>query len=152
MRTIALRFADSFAPPTGTIAEHQKIIKAKGYVWYGKLGAPISGKVRKELLEENDDPQILLIQSGKSARYWAHIDQISMETPALEDVPDYYHDQVGSIKTWFRIKSIVEADKKVMSNCLVASSGASLSTTSRRSMSPYFIIDYLEKGEKQCIE
>lgn len=45
MKTIALRFSNNFAPKTGTIVEHQKLIDKNGYVWYGKLGSSISNSV-----------------------------------------------------------------------------------------------------------
>ena len=141
MKTIALRFSDNFAPSAGTIAEHRKCIDSKGYVWYGKMGPAVAVKVCKEILE-NEEPRILLIHSGKSARYWAFIDKISRETPELEGIPDYYRCQVELFHTWFRVIRIVEAEKGVMSSCKVSSSGALLSTTSRSSMSPYFIIEY----------
>lgn len=34
MRTIALRFADNYAPAEGTIKLHEDIINEFGYVWY----------------------------------------------------------------------------------------------------------------------
>ena len=143
MRTIALRFSDNFAPPDGTIAEHRKCIYKKGFVWYGKLGSPVSERVCTELLE-NESPRFLLIHSGKSARYWAYTDRIIKSVPALEDVPEYYRFQADSFRTWFRLIDIEEADKSVMSRCRVASSGMLLSIASRSSMSPYFIIDYTD--------
>ena len=141
MKTIALRFADGFAPSDGTIAEHRKCIAKNGHVWYGKLGNAVSDKVCKELLE-NEKPRILLIHSGKSFRYWAYIDRVIKETPPLFEIPEYYRNRVDSFKTWFRVLRIEEADKKVMAYCTVASSGAPLSTASRSSMSPYFIVNY----------
>lgn len=146
MKTIALRFSDNFAPPEGTIGAHMACIESKGYVWYGKLGSTVSDKVCKQLIE-NENPRILLIHSGKSARYWAYIDKVSKEIPILEDIPEYYREQAGIFHTWFRVKRIVEAEKGVMSVCKVVSSGALLSMTSRSSMSPYFIIEYAEGGE-----
>lgn len=146
MKTIALRFSDNFAPPEGTIGAHRACIESKGYVWYGKLGSTVSDKVCRQLIE-NEKPKILLIHSGKAARYWAYIDKVSKDTPALEDIPEYYRGQAGIFHTWFRVKRIVEADRSVMSECKVASSGALLSMTSRSSMSPYFIIEYTESGE-----
>lgn len=146
MKTIALRFSDNFATPAGTIAEHKKLIEENGYAWYGKLGAVVSDKICKEIMK-NDKPRILLIHSGRTARYWAYIDKILKSTPPLGDIPEYYREQAGIFKTWFRVKRIEEAEKGVMSSCTVASSGASLSLTSRSSMSPYFIIEYSEGGE-----
>ena len=147
MKTIALRFSDGFATSAGTIAEHKKLIETNGFVWYGKLGSAVSDKVCQEVLE-NEKPRILLIHSGKTARYWAYIDKVSKETPTLSDIPEYYRDQADVFRTWFRVLKIEEADKGVMSACTVASSGAPLSMASRSSMSPYFIIEYAEGGEE----
>ena len=139
MLTIALRFSDNFAPDAGTIAEHNKCILEKGFVWYGKLGSTVSEKVRTSILE-NENPRILLIHSGRQFRYWAFIDQIQRETPPINEIPEYYRDQAEKFSTWFRVIKIEEAEKNVMSTCCVASSGMVLSFASRRSMSPYFII------------
>lgn len=148
MKTIALRFSDKFAPPTGTIYEHKKIIEEKGYVWYGKLGASVSDKICQEIFAEKE-PRILLIHSGKTSRYWAYIDKVTKQIPASEDIPEYYRDHAGLFRTWFRIVKIEQAEKNVMADCIVVSSGASLSMASRHSMSPYFIISFAEGGVQQ---
>ena len=72
MRTIALRFADKFAPEEGTIKAHQRVIEMYGFVWYGKMGNAVSQTILKELTA-NEKPRILLIHSGKPDRYWAYI-------------------------------------------------------------------------------
>lgn len=145
MKTIALRFADNIAPKDGTIEEHTRIIKSTGFVWYGKFGAKISEKVRDEILSGNDK-RILLIHSGTMNRYWFYIDEISYKTPDLLKVPEYYHNKTEDIKTWFKVIRIEKADRGVMSHCIVVSSNSPLSTVSRFSMSPYFIIEYNEGG------
>ena len=63
MKTIALRFADNFAPKEGTIALHKAQIAENGFVWYGKLGNPVSKRVGDMILKQ-DEPRILLIHSG----------------------------------------------------------------------------------------
>ena len=143
MKTIALRFSDKFAPLSGTIAEHRKVISEKGFVWYGKLGTPVSDRICAELLK-NEKPRILLIHSGKVARYWVYINMILKETPPLNEIPTYYRNQANNFQTWFRVVRIEDADKRVMAACTVSSSGASVSAVSRISMSPYFIIEYSE--------
>lgn len=143
MRTIALRFSNNFAPVEGTIGAHETVIAEKGYVWYGKLGSRISCKAKADILE-NDDPRILLIHSGATGRYWAHIDKIQNETPSTDEIPAYYRDRAQDFATWFRVKRFEEAPRNILSQCFVASSGASLSSASRQSMNPYFIIDYIE--------
>lgn len=144
MRTIALRFAENFAPKCGTIVAHCQLIEKYGYAWYGKLGSAISFKVANDILD-NDDPRILLIHSGGQDRWWAHIELIQRETPPLEQIPDYYRKSAKDFGCWFKVRDFEPADSCVMSQCTVASSGKVLSSASRHSMSPYFIIDHADK-------
>lgn len=146
MRTIALRFSNNFAPSEGTIGAHEAVVAEKGFVWYGKLGSRISSKVMTDILT-NEDPRILLIHSGATGRYWAYIDKIQNETPAADEIPSYYRDRAKDFATWFKVKRFEEAPRNILSQCFVTSSGASLSTASRHSMSPYFIIDYRESDK-----
>ena len=140
MKTIALRYADTFAPDEGTINAHIKIIKEHGFVWYGKLGSAVSNRVINEVLD-NENPRILLIHSGKYDRYWAYIDKIQHETPDVNYIPDYYRDNANKFNTWFRVIGFEIASSKVLSKCKVASSKRPLNEVSRSSMSPYFIIE-----------
>ena len=147
MRTVALRFAENFAPDCGTIAAHQDVIDERGFVWYGKLGSPVSAKAAGEIFME-DDPRILLIHSGGAERWWAHIEAIKRETPELSAVPSYYRNRADRFSCWFKVVSFERADAKVMSSCFVASSGKVLTEASRHSISPYFIIDYKQKEQE----
>lgn len=143
MRTVALRFAENFAPGCGTIAAHKELVEKLGYVWYGKLGSPVSAKVAGEILLQ-DDPKILLIHSGGTDRWWAHVEAIKRELPESVAIPAYYRAQAPDFKCWFKVTSFEPADAKVMSCCVVASSGKVLTEASRHSMSPYFIIEVKE--------
>lgn len=140
MKTIALRFGEHFAPPCGTIAAHQGIIDELGYVWYGKLGNKISDKVAAEVMN-NESPRILLINSGKTTRYWANVTEIKKDTPEASGIPAYYRDSAKNFKTWFKVVSFETAPKDIMSRCFVTSSGVPLGEVSKHSMSPYFIIE-----------
>lgn len=144
MKTIALRFAENFAPPEGTIAAHQQIIEEHGYVWYGKLGSPVSESISAEILKE-PTPRILLIHSGGQQRYWAYVSAIQREMPSLCCVPQYYRHMAEDIGCWFKVSSFERAEDSVMSHCFVISSGKRLTEASRHSMSPYFIIRYEEE-------
>ena len=139
MNTIALRFGEHFSPPQGTIATHQDIIDKLGYVWYGKMGSKVSEKLLNELLKSNA-PKILLINSGKTDRYWAFIDKFVFKKPIEEGIPDYYGEKADDMKTWFRITKFEVAPKDIMSRCFVISSGGRLGEVSKHSMSPYFKI------------
>ena len=140
MKTIALRFSDNFAPADGTIAEHRKCIKENGFVWYGKLGNKVSDKMLKTIMDA-EEPKILLIRSGKPERYWAHVSKAQNTLPDMKEIPAYYRDNHEKFKTWFCVTRFEKAPKNVMSECVVASSGALLGNASGHSMSPYFIIE-----------
>ena len=146
MQTIALRFADNFAPPEGTIAAHNAIISEKGYTWYGKMGNPLSIDTIKMVLEILP-ARVLLIHSGTQKRYWAFVDAISRDYPGDGEYPAYYSDRSDKVKTWLRVIKFEYAPKDIMSKCTVMSSGAPLSYTSRHSMSPYFRIEVEEDIE-----
>ena len=122
MRTIALRFGETFSPKCGTIAAHQEIIDSIGFVWYGKMGASVSDKVISEIMAAST-PRILLIRSGKLERYWADVTEIVHETPPATEIPEYYRGNTDAFKTWFKVSKFELADRSVMSTCRVASSG-----------------------------
>ena len=145
MKTIALRFADNFAPDGGTISAHNEIIEKCGYVWYGKLGSAVSQKVMDEILK-NKQPRILLIHSGKTGRYWAYVEKIQHDIPEMSKIPEYYRGNTGNFKTWFKVTRFETAPSNVLSTCKVASSQRPLSEVSKSSMSPYFIIDVEENS------
>lgn len=143
MKTIAMRFAETFAPKGGTIKAYNEIIKEKGYVWYGK---PV-GKDKVRIILSDENPRILLIRSGKTGRYWAYLDDIRRVCPEPEVIPDYYRQEKDKFNAWFRIIRFEKVPANIMSQCTVVSSGAKLGHASHYSMSPYFFIDIPEEDE-----
>ena len=141
MKTIALRFGEQFSPECGTIKAHQNVIDELGFVWYGKLGNPLSRSTINELSSQ-DDTVILLINSGKASRYWAHVSEVSRSTPDINGIPLYYRETADKFKTWFKVTEFELAPKDIMSKCTVISSGQKLGDVSKHSMSPYFIVEY----------
>ena len=109
-------------------------------MFYGKLGSVVSQKNRELILIENN-PCILLIQSGKIRRYWAYIDKNITDKPPIEEFPEYYQALADKFRTWFRIIRFEEAPKDVLSLCRVASSGAVLNESLKHSMSPCYVIE-----------
>lgn len=146
MRTVALRFAETFAPDCGTIQAHQELIEQYGFVWYGKMGNTLSAETIKSIMDQADK-KIILIRSGKPDRYWAHISAIQKEQPPIEFIPSYYRGNAEKFKVWFKVISFEPAARNVLSKCFVVSSGNSLGKVSMHSMNPYFIIDYKEDQE-----
>lgn len=139
MKTIALRFGETFSPRCGTIEAHQQVIKKYGYVWYGKLGSSISDS-KLDLMKNEKTKKILLIHSGGIDRYWAYYDEISKEKPK-NHYPRYYSDMADKFKVWFKITRIESAPKDIMSKCTVVSSKSVLSVASKYSMNPCFFIE-----------
>lgn len=86
MYSIALRFAEKFAPPEGTIGAHQKIIDEKGFVWYGKMGSVVSDANISKVLDQKN-PRILLIHSGGVERYWAYIKAVKKKDLWMRSFP-----------------------------------------------------------------
>ena len=117
MRTVALRFAENFAPDEGTIAAHEAVIEQLGFVWYGKMGAAVSQKAAADLMS-NEMPRILLIHSGGTRRFWAYIDAVQKETPELNGVPPYYRNQANDFGYWFRVLRFEAAQKDIMAQCI----------------------------------
>lgn len=99
MKTVALRFAENFAPECGTIAAHKQILDNLGSVWYGKLGSPMSKTICDSILDVAD-PKILLIHSGGTDRWWLHVDAISRELPSQGSYPEYYGNLADKMGCW----------------------------------------------------
>lgn len=141
MRTIALRFADNYAPKEGTIKLHQEIINNNGYVWYGKFGNTLSQK-NIDLLMSQPDRKFLLIKSGFPDRYWAYFDEIVKDKPKdINNIPEYYRNNTDKIKCWFKIRKIERTENNVMSKFIIFSSKMPLSEASIHSLNPYFVIE-----------
>ena len=146
MKTIALRFSDSFAPKNGTIIEHDKVIGENGFVWYGKLGKKISHAILSSLLQ-NGPTKILFIKAGSAENYWATLVDASYEKQA--PYPSYYGQDANYMKTWLKIIKFEVADADVLKKCIIPSTGNKLSDIYKKSMGSYFIIeiqkDYFER-------
>lgn len=138
MRTIALRFSDNFAPKSGTIAEHEKIIAKEGFVWYGKLGNKISSKIFASILA-NGPVKILMIKTGSQERYWATLEDVSYEKQDIH--PDYYEQEAAQMNTWLKIIKFEPADENILERCIIPSTGNKLSEIYKRSMGSYFNIE-----------
>lgn len=143
MKTIALRYADHFAPVGGTIKAHEELIKKNGFVWYGKIGIGISENTRR-LIMSNSPALILLVHSGCFDRYWATISDIKKEIPEEKFIPGYYKDKYDKVGVWFCVTRFQKASSNVLSKCKLISSGKTLTEASRKCMNPMFIIECME--------
>lgn len=139
MITVALRYFDKFAPEGGTVVAHQEVIDQAGFVYYGKLGTPLSTKVIDQMMA-NEEKKFLLVHSGKQDRYWMYYEEVTRSEVDTRFIPEYYRFRAGDFKTWFKVTKIELAPSNVMSQCFVNSSNKPLGEASKHSMSPYFII------------
>ena len=147
MITVALRFSDNYAPQQGTIELHEKVINQKGYVWYGKKGLTISNKAVEGILKD-EKSRIILIKSGSNKRYFAYVEDIKKDLKAIDDIsaiPSYYRKQAGEYGAWFKVVRFEEIDNTILDDCYVISSSRRLSDSIKRSMSPSFLINYVEE-------
>lgn len=141
VKTIVLRFSDNFAPKSGTIAEHEKIINRSGFVWYGKLGNRISPKVFESILN-NGPAKILMIKASSSERYWATLEEVSYERQSLH--PEYYGFETTRMNTWLKITKFETAESDILEKCIILSTGNKLSDIYKKSMGSYFNVEILE--------
>jgi 3',5'-cyclic AMP phosphodiesterase CpdA len=116
--SMILRFRDLSTPAgTTTIAEHQKIIKQKGYVWWGwwhKQGETVPEDAFRAILKSINAPnayEIYLFDSGRYELHRARLEQITWDinlsrilAPERSATPDYYGD--SHYLAWFKLVSI----------------------------------------------
>lgn len=126
--TLILRFRDLVTESGGTIAEHLKIIKEHGYVywgWWAKPGEQVPSyfmDISKELRETTKN--IYLFDSGTGKLYAAILNEmifngVDIKCPDTNFTPSYYTSR--SCSAWLRLIDITEVDDKKLYetlNCL----------------------------------
>lgn len=119
--SMILRFRDLSTPAgTTTIDEHQHLVAAKNYVWWGwwhKQGEVVPEGAFRQILDEINKSNrygILLFDSGKYKLHRADLIDIKWDnrlipiaTPDREATPNYYGD--SHYLAWFKLGTI-EAD------------------------------------------
>lgn len=119
--SIILQFRDLSNPAgTTTIGEHQKIIAAKGYVWWGwwhKQGETVAEAAFREILKEIEKSgsyEIYLFDTGTYKLRKATLVGIkwdntlkAIETPEPDATPAYYKGTHN--RAWFKLSAIEDA-------------------------------------------
>lgn len=142
--SLILRFTDKGAPKEGTMAAHARMIAEKGHVWYGKIGAPLA-KQRLDDLQKQDESLIYFVESGSGQLFRAELADNTRELPDQSHIPSYYRDRYNDVKTWLKLTSLVECDRKEIELYSISSSGMPALLTIRNSMSSFF---YIRKDEQ----
>jgi hypothetical protein len=111
---LLLRFRDLVTEPGGNIAEHRRIIKQRGYVWWGwwaRQREQVPRKVLDEVFPSESSPtEIVLFDSGMMRLYLTRASKavvapshLGVNSPDFEATPDYY--VRGRYPAWFRLES-----------------------------------------------
>lgn len=146
---LALRYSEHYAPPEGTIDAHKDVLRATGYVWFGKVGRPVGplslGHVADQLAAEKTIDLVLVSpRHGKDCTF--HLcssDMVVTAPPANDDpgIPSYYAGLPSRPRTWFRVQLMGAADSALVERLTIASTGSKLSKTLRRSMSGLYVLN-----------
>ena len=146
---LVMRFADSLCSGVDTIREHKRIIEAKGGVWLGKLGRPLSqhkiNLLRKQI--EHGATTVLYLVQRRGRQYaWtrATLADIakSINADARRLVPEYYN-EFGirkQVSIWFKVSSLRKVASSEVRKIHVASSGRSILETLASSMAAMFMV------------
>lgn len=115
--SIILRFRDLSVPAGTTVAEHNSIIAAKGYVWWGwwkKQGETVPESAFREILQQvqkTGQYSIFLFDSGRDILQAARLVGIKWDTslapfasPERDKTPNYYGD--SHYLAWFKLDRI----------------------------------------------
>ena len=110
---VLLRFRDLVTEPGGNIAEHRKIIRQRGYAWWGwwaRQRESIPRKTFAQLFQSDTSAtEIILFDSGALQLYRTQASRIvvapshmGVNSPDFEATPDYY--VRGRYPAWFRLE------------------------------------------------
>lgn len=143
---IILKYSDSGAAPEGTVKSHEKILEKEGEVWLGKFGRKL-GRLTAEKLQsqiaKNIPTYLYLVPTGKKHNivHRLKLSKISKNyNDDLKLVPDYYHDQVKHINSWFKIEKIEKKDVSVLRDLIGYRSNLPILETLRKTMASLIIV------------
>lgn len=128
-RSVVLRFRDLVTELGGTIAEHRRLIRQNGYVWWGwwrRQSEEVPRKLFAELFR--DSPSrigIVLFDSGTLRLYDSTATSVviapsvvGIQSPDFRSTPDYY--VRGHYPAWFRLEGDI-APRQAAALTIVAS-------------------------------
>ena len=136
---LILRYSDKIK--SNCVAEHQKVIEQKGFVWWGKCGAKTSRK-NIDLILSSKNPKMILY-SGKNKCYICSLCTVTYEHPK-SSYPKYYDsvfDEEIYPTTFYQIKDINEISKSKLVNLIISSSGRDLLDLMTNSMTTQCIAE-----------
>ncbi len=144
-----MRFADQVLSISDMIQEHNNIIDRYGAVWIGRLGRRIA---KRQLLKINEQckkrvPTYLYLVKQEGRDYKAYrgvVVNMAYSVPQNEKrlIPPYYEKQgvVRQMRLWTKVSKIRDLDRYELNELRVATSGAPLTDSLKRSMSGFFFV------------
>ena len=154
---LVVRFSDALMSVDDTIAEHQRVIKKRGRVWFAKVGKGLAGihieRINRQCADGVKTFVILVQNKGRPGfsnyvAYKGTIRDIRPDLPEAEHncCPAYYDDQNvrRAARLWIKLSDIVPMSMESLRKFQIASSKMAVPQTLRRSMAAIFVI---QEGE-----
>jgi len=145
----AVRFSDNLFSVGNVVERHNELVKHLGYVWFGKMGMPISQNridMVNQQIQNNIPTNLFLVQGNrkKSNYFKANLLSVARELPKSDkgSFPKYYNENkiIKHIQTWFKITEIYPIDSSEINNLKAISSINPLGETLVRSSTGYFMV------------
>lgn len=145
------KFSDQLGFTSDTIAEHNKVIKDKGAVWFGKLGRRL-GKEPLECLNQqcaHGIPTYLYLVQRREGTFQVFRGNVleMTYTSGLHSrhlIPAYYqqHRLTENIHFWVRLSHIkrVNDGESALSKLILPTTGFPILRTLLKSMNPMFVV------------
>ena len=117
---------------------HKNVISQNGYVWFGKVGKPITEKYIpyvKDKIKNNEKVYVLFLKQNKNLLdvYKSEIIDITREdirkTEEYNLIPEYYRDQPFSIGFWLKLQSFERLTTTFLNKVVVSSSKMKISNS-----------------------
>lgn len=155
-RHILLRFNDHLK--YDTIQCHKEVIDANGFVWFGKIGSPVS-KVFilscQDSIQAGEKVNLFLVKSKSSNNmlYKSEILHITnsdlRKSPDNIFIPEYYRHANHNIHCWFKLNKLLRLPSSYLGKLSVASSTMPVLETIGSSMSGILYVEYKDQVIKR---
>ena len=122
--------------------EVDKIIKEKGYCWFGKYGQPLNKMIKEGIKKDDIEYYVVLIQTDPNAedgyKYKAYkMIDIRGNKPKDTAYPEYYKKIFSRIGVWLKLEKY-NGKKVNLTDLVVKSSATPLRRTLRSSLRGHF--------------
>lgn len=140
---VLVKYSDKFGD---TIALHNKVVESFGYVWFGKIGTPISkvrlSKLRSQIEIGQTTWLYIVRREKKTVVHKAQLLDVTRDRPGEEGIPHYYrdHNLLNFMRCWFKVRAFSPCRMSEFNRLTVASSLSKVSESLVSSTSGFFIV------------